>query len=92
MLVDRMEAVDNAAPPTAAVNKGPAGKGKEKEEAEKEREREKDRERERAAAAAAKAQLIAQVTRSRGLYEWLHGACGKFLMFIMSHALLWCLG
>jgi hypothetical protein len=59
--VDRMESVDNSAPPTAAVNKGPAGKGKEKEEAEKEREREKDRERERAAAAAAKAQLIAQV-------------------------------
>lgn len=60
-LIDRMETVDNAALPTAAVNKGPAAKGKEKEEAEKEREREKDRERERAAAAAAKAQLIAQV-------------------------------
>ena len=55
MFIDRMEAVEVAAPP-AVVGGGKAGAkaNKEKEEADKEREREK------AAAVAAKAQLIAQ--------------------------------
>mmetsp|Transcript_4548 Transcript_4548/g.9783 ORF Transcript_4548/g.9783 Transcript_4548/m.9783 type:complete len:769 (-) Transcript_4548:780-3086(-) len=69
MLMDRLEAVEAAAPATVVTHGKHTTKGKEKEEAEKEREREKEREKERAAAAAAKAQLIAQGNTSVKLDE-----------------------